>query len=252
MKLVENWKGVLAGAWSIYALVISSLLSMAAVFLGLVDAKALGLDPVFFAVLASVASALGVVARIVQQVTIRELLSRFRRDASGAVRRGVMITMATASIGGAAAFVAPWEGLRTTAYIDAVGVETVCYGHTRGVKLGDTYTPAECKELLRVELQQFAANLGRCLKVRLPEGAAVAFLSWSYNVGTGAACSSTLVRKANAGDLRGACDELLRWDKGRINGELQRIRGLTNRREAEHSLCLQSLEPLRPWRALFS
>lgn len=251
MKLIEDWESVLFGAWSIYALVISTLLSVASVFVGLVDAKDLGIDPVIFAALASAVSAVGVVARIVQQVTIRDLLSRFRSDVSGAVRRGVLAMMAAGAVAGAAGFVAPREGLRTSTYIDAVGVPTVCYGHTLGVKPGDTYTPAECDELLRAELQQFAAKLGRCLKAPLPEGAAVAFLSWSYNVGTGAACSSTLVRKANGGDLRGACDELLRWDKGRIGGKLQRIRGLTNRREAEHRLCLQSLER-RSWWAVFS
>ncbi|MFW8636719.1 lysozyme [Cribrihabitans pelagius] len=251
MKLLENWKSVLFGAWSVYALVISTLLSAAAVFVGMVDARLLGLDPVVFAALASVASAVGVVARIVQQVTIGEVLRKFRGDVSGAVRRGVLAAMAAGAVASAAAFVAPWEGERTTTYIDAVGVPTVCYGHTSGVKLGDTYTPAECKEMLRAELQEFAAKLGRCLTAPLPERAAVAFLSWSYNVGPGAACRSTLVRKANAGDLRGACDELLRWDKGRINGKLQRIRGLTNRREAEHRLCLQSLEPRRSWFQVF-
>ena len=69
------------------------------------------------------------------------------------------------------------------------------------------------------------------------EGARVAVVSWSYNVGTGAACRSTLVRKANAGDLYGACDELLRWNRagGRV------LNGLTNRRKAERAMCIRAL-----------
>ncbi|QBR34880.1 lysozyme [Leisingera sp. NJS201] len=252
MKLVENWKSVLLGAWSVHLLAISTLLSIAAVLVGIVDAEMLGMKAVHFSILAAAASALGPVARIVQQAAISELLRKFRSDVSGAVRRGVLAAMAAGAVASSAAFVAPREGLRTSTYIDAVGVPTVCYGHTLGVKPGDTYTPAECDELLRAELQQFAGKLGKCLKAELPEGAAVAFLSWSYNVGTGAACRSTLVRKANAGDLRGACDELLRWDKGRIRGKLQQIPGLTNRREAEHRLCVQSLGPHRPWWAVQS
>ena len=47
----------------------------------------------------------------------------------------------SAAVGAAAiALVAGWEGLRTKAYLDAVKVPTVCFGETRGVKLGDSYT----------------------------------------------------------------------------------------------------------------
>ena len=142
------------------------------------------------------------------------------------------------SLAASAAFVAPWEGLRTQAYQDVIGVWTVCFGETKGVERGDTYTVAECEAMLDVELRSYAVGLGKCLKAELPEGAAVAFLSWSYNVGTGAACRSTLVRKANAGDLFGACDELPRWNRG--GG--REIPGLNNRRRSEHTLCVNSLK----------
>jgi lysozyme len=60
---------------------------------------------------------------------------------------------------------------------------------------------------------------------------------WAYNVGSGAACRSTLAKRANAGDWRAACDQLLRWD--RAGGAV--VRGLTNRRAAEHRLCVGAL-----------
>jgi GH24 family phage-related lysozyme (muramidase) len=239
MKLVENWGSILSGAWSVRLMIVAAFFSALPVFFGLVSADMLGVDPVYFAAAAAVASALAVIARIVQQVAISGAVRHFRRDESGAMRvrkRTLAGSFAVLAIA-AAPFVAQWEGLRTQAYQDVIGVWTVCFGETKGVSPGDVYTVAECEGMLDEELQRYAVALGKCLKASLPEGAAVAFLSWSYNVGTGAACRSTLVRKANAGDLFGACDELLRWNRagGRV------VRGLVNRRKSEHELCIGSL-----------
>jgi len=94
--------------------------------------------------------------------------------------------------------------------------------------------------MLAKAVGEFQAGLRKCLPGLdgLPEGVQVAFLSWSYNVGTGAACRSTLVRRANAGDMPGACYQLPRWN--RASGMV--VSGLTNRRGAERTLCLESLE----------
>lgn len=140
-------------------------------------------------------------------------------------------------------FIGDWEGLELKAYRDIVGVWTICYGETRGVEAGDTATKAECDTQLAVALKDYNDGLNRCLTAPLPDKVRVAFVSWAYNVGLGNACGrtggrpSTLVRKANAGDLRGACDQLLVWNRagGRV------VQGLTNRRKAEHALCLEGL-----------
>lgn len=241
MNLIENWKEILGGAWSVRLMLVSALLSACPVFFSLVDAKLLGMDPVMFAALAGAASALGILSRVTQQVILSGVIRRFRKDESGWIRRRGIAGITAVSIASVAAFTAPWEGLRTSAYIDLVGVPTVCYGETQGVKLGDTYTPEQCRAMLEPRIAEFRDQLGKCITAEVPEGMAIAFVDWAYNIGTGAACRSTLARKANAGDLFGACDELLKWDKGRINGKLQRIRGLTNRRKAEHDLCVRSL-----------
>ncbi|PJE29977.1 hypothetical protein CVM39_08810 [Pseudooceanicola antarcticus] len=60
-------------------------------------------------------------------------------------------------------------------------------------------------------------------------------------MGAGAFCGSSMSRRALAGDLAGACDALLMWNKARMKGRLQPVRGLTRRREAERDLCLQGL-----------
>lgn len=138
-----------------------------------------------------------------------------------------------AILAAAIALVGSWEGLKTAAYYDPVGIPTICFGETRGVEMGDTATVAECKTMLGNRLIEFSTGLDKCLVVPVPDKTYVAFLSWTYNVGLGAACGSTLMRKANAEDLLGACDELPRWNRaGGIPWP-----GLTNRRNAERDLC---------------
>ncbi|RMC37485.1 lysozyme [Paracoccus alkanivorans] len=158
-------------------------------------------------------------------------------------KRKATITTGTAAILAAvAAFVGPWEGERTEAYLDRVAsppVWTVCYGETRGVKAGDRYSSAECSEMLIDALTDYYTPLVTCIPSlsQQPEGVQVALTSWSYNVGTGAACSSTLAKRANAGRWLDACNELPRWNKA--GGQV--VQGLVNRRAAEQKLCLSAI-----------
>lgn len=152
-------------------------------------------------------------------------------------------TGAAGVIAAAAIFIGPWEGERTEAYLDRIAkppVWTVCYGETRGVKAGDRYTSAQCTDMLMAALATYRDGLTRCVPAlpQQPEGVQVALVSWSYNVGTSAACGSTLAKKANAGDWQGACNQLPRWDKA--GGKP--VKGLTNRRAAETKLCLNALK----------
>lgn len=241
MKFLENWREILLSAWSVRLMALAAILSGASVALDMISPEMIGVDPGIFAGFAAAVNAIALFSRMVQQKKLTGAAKSFVRDESGAVGRRGFGLIAAVSIAASAAFVGPWEGLRTQAYQDIVGVWTVCFGETKGVKRGDQYTPAECSAMLEKELHQYAADLGKCLKAPLPEGAAVALLSLSYNIGTGAACKSTAVRRANAGDLYGACDAILMWNKGRINGKLQVIRGLENRRLAERELCINSL-----------
>ena len=149
----------------------------------------------------------------------------------------------TAMLAAAAVFVAPWEGERTEAYLDRIAspaVWTVCYGETKGVKQGDKYTPQQCLDLLSASLAGYHAQLVKCVPTlpQQPQGVQVALTSWTYNVGAGAACKSTLAKRANAGDWQAACNQLPLWNKA--GGVV--VRGLTNRRAAEQKLCLDALK----------
>ncbi|MBA8838355.1 lysozyme [Ochrobactrum sp. RH2CCR150] len=148
----------------------------------------------------------------------------------------------SAAMAAAVALVGAWEGVKLVAYPDqfANGLPTVCFGETRGVKLGDRYTMDECKKMLGSALVDFEMGMRRCLTTpdKVPDKPYVAFLSLSYNIGTGAFCRSSVARYANAGDYRKACDAISLYNRagGRV------VKGLANRRADERKLCLEGLK----------
>jgi lysozyme len=67
-----------------------------------------------------------------------------------------------------------------------------------------------------------------------------AITSLVFNIGTKAFKNSTLLKLINAGtDKKIIADQFLRWNKGTIDGKLQVIPGLTNRRILEKNLFLK-------------
>lgn len=135
----------------------------------------------------------------------------------------------------ASPFVAVKEGLVHMAYEDVVGVPTICYGHTGPeVRLGLRYTDAQCKAVLSQDLIEHAERLDRCITRAVTPYEGAAILSWGFNIGTGAACRSTLVRKLNAGAPASEwCAELDKW----VYAGGFKLGGLVKRRGAERALC---------------
>lgn len=143
---------------------------------------------------------------------------------------GALTLSASALVG-----IAVHEGYRGEAYIPVKGdVPTIGFGTTDGVKSGDTIEPVRALVRKLQDVQRFEGALKQCVRVPLHQHEYDAFLSLAYNIGPGAFCGSTLVRRLNAGDYAGACAEILRWD--RFRGEP--LRGLTLRRQAENRQCL--------------
>lgn len=131
--------------------------------------------------------------------------------------------------------IANFEGFSDKAYIPVAGdVPTIGFGSTEGVKMGDTISVPKAIERLHRDTEKAESAIGRCVKVPLSQGEFDAFTSFAFNVGTEAFCSSTLVKKLNAGDYSGACQELKRW----VYVDGRRVQGLVNRREAEFRLCM--------------
>lgn len=125
-----------------------------------------------------------------------------------------------------------FEGLRLTAYQDSVGVWTIGYGHTAGVRPGDQITQAQADEYLRQDTgwaQQAVRNL---VTVPLSQGQFDALTSFTFNLGAGALEGSTLLAKLNSGDYAGAQAEFGRW----VHADGQVLQGLVNRRATEAEL----------------
>jgi lysozyme len=134
------------------------------------------------------------------------------------------------------------EGYTDRAIVPIKGdVPTIGFGTTEGVKLGDKTTVE--KSLVRAlgDVQKFEGALKQCVKVPLSQNEYDAYIHFSYNVGSGAFCSSRMVRKLNAGDYAGACNEFDRWTyfQGRdCKLPENRCGGLAKRRAQEKKLCL--------------
>ena len=158
---------------------------------------------------------------------------------SGTVVKG---GIAAAVIALSTPFIAGWEGKRNHAYLDTIAsppVWTVCYGQT-GPKAykGAYYTDKECEDMLRQEVGEFYQRIAACMtNPNIPVSLQASLLELAYNAGSSAVCKSTAMRKANAGDYTGACDELDRWVKA--GGKT--IRGLVNRRNASQEMCGRDL-----------
>ena len=141
------------------------------------------------------------------------------------------LTLSASALGG----IAVHEGYRGEAYRPVPGdVPTIGFGTTAGVKSGDRIEPVQALVRKLQDVQKFEGALKQCVRVPLHQYEYDAFLSLAFNIGPGAFCGSTLVRRLNAGDYAGACAEILRWD--RFRGEP--LRGLTLRRQAENRQCL--------------
>lgn len=126
------------------------------------------------------------------------------------------------------------EGTVLKAYRDPIGIVTSCMGHTGPeLRMGQVFTRQQCEEQLALDLIAHAEGVKSCVKVPMTDRRLAAMVSFAYNVGTGAFCKSTLVRKLNERDYVGACAELSKWV--RAGGKV--LPGLVRRRAAERALC---------------
>ena len=148
----------------------------------------------------------------------------------------IALAISAAGLGG----IAIHEGYRDKSYIPVPGdVPTIGFGNTTyadgsKVQLGDKITRKEATELLGNTVSMFEKQIKACIKVPLAQNEYDSFVSLSYNIGAKAFCGSTLVKKLNAYDYEGACNEILKWDK--FKGKP--LPGLTKRRQQENKQCL--------------
>lgn len=151
------------------------------------------------------------------------------------VPTGLVVKGVGAAILLAAPVVMFFEGKRNDAYYDnlpSVALITACYGHTDpSLKITDKFSDAECKALLVEDLKEANEGVSACIKSKLTDNERAALISFTYNVGRGKLCSSTLAKKANSGQT--FCAELKKWVYA--GGKVRN--GLVKRRASEYALC---------------
>ena len=123
-----------------------------------------------------------------------------------------------------------FEGVRLGAYQDSVGVWTIGYGHTGGVRPGQRITQAQADEFLRSDCQRFVNAVNKKVTVALNQNQFDALVSLSFNLGENG--WKGLLAKLNAGDYAGAQKAFLQY----VHAGGKVLKGLVRRRQAESDL----------------
>lgn len=140
------------------------------------------------------------------------------------------------------AFIKQWEGLFLTAYDDGYGTWTIGWGHTDGVKPGDTCTLDQAEVWFKQDMQVAEKAVNLDVTVPLTQAQYDVLVSFTENEGVSALKESTLLRELNGGNYTDVPSQLLRWD---IAGKTI-VTGLDNRRKAEGVVWVQGSPPVNP------
>lgn len=157
-------------------------------------------------------------------------------------------TAAAALLAGTAAIFTPfytmWEGTKLSAYLDSVGVVTICSGDTRNVKMGMRVTQEECDRRTKNIFDEYGAAVKRAMP-----GVENSPFEWaaytSFHANTGAIERATIRRLFNADKRVEACRFIrkYRFAGGReLNGLIFRREG-EGTRVGEYELCLVGAVP---------
>ncbi|MVO14802.1 lysozyme [Parasedimentitalea huanghaiensis] len=241
----KNWRGIVLRSYTALAFYVLAAVTCApdAIYL----ATGVDTNPAMWTMLQIWIIALGILGRVVLQTS------------KGAIRRRIVVAILVLSSVILASQVAAqttekatmrvlvphvmvWEGKENHAYLDRIAkppVWTICYGETQGVRQGDYRSDAQCKADLMRGLTSYRDALHKYFtpetkRQRLTPSRDAAYVSLAWNVGIRGAGRSTATRRLNAGDIIGGCEALTWWNRaGR-----RVVRGLVNRRGAEHHLCM--------------
>ncbi len=134
-----------------------------------------------------------------------------------------------------------FEGFRADPYLCSAGVATIGYGSTfysdgTPVTMEDELiTEEEASELLKKTVdEEYSVTVDEGVLIEVNQQQFDAMTSLTYNIGSGAFLSSTLLEYCNMEEHQLAADEFLSWVY--VNGEISQ--GLVNRREVERALYL--------------
>ena len=115
------------------------------------------------------------------------------------------------------AIIKQYEGFRAKPYLCPAGVPTIGYGATyytdgRKVALRDApISEADADKLLDKMLGKYEDAVNRYVQVPITQNQFDALVSFCYNVGQENLRNSTLLKKVNAKDYKGAANAFLNW-----------------------------------------
>lgn len=137
------------------------------------------------------------------------------------------------------ALLCEFEGKRLVAYDDGVGVWSIGFGTTvypdgARVKPGDRCTEIQARTYMLQDLKKFETVVRQSVHIQLSQNQFDALVSLAYNIGPTAFRHSTLVKKLNAEDIKGAADQFDVW----IYAGGKPMQGLIRRRIKEKHLFL--------------
>ena len=123
-----------------------------------------------------------------------------------------------------------FEGLRTEAYYDVVGVLTIGYGHTgHDVRPGDVISKYWAEHLLKADLYDVEKAV-ESLGVARTQGQFDALVSFAFNLGFYKLKTSSLLKMIrNGASMHAIKREFKRW----VFAGGKRLKGLERRREWE-------------------
>ncbi|HDL6772134.1 TPA: lysozyme [Yersinia enterocolitica] len=133
--------------------------------------------------------------------------------------------------------IADYEGCQLDAYQCSANVWTNGIGHTAGVTPGSVISELQVAVNLVADVLRVERAMAVCMPVAMPQPVYDAVVSFAFNVGTGAACRSTLAFFVNKGDWRSACNQLPRW----VYIQGVKNQGLERRRASEQTHCLSGV-----------
>lgn len=102
------------------------------------------------------------------------------------------------------------EGLSLSAYKDSAGVPTICYGETKGVKMGQGATLSDCQRQL-IESAGAHAKALDGLPMQLSDVALVGSVDFVYNVGVAGFNGSAVKRHLKSLNYAAAGKGVLDW-----------------------------------------
>jgi len=135
-----------------------------------------------------------------------------------------------------------FEKLRLTSYRD-IGVWSIGYGSRSPVDYPYTITRVKAEQMFRTDIAQLEKWLNAIiLRENTKQHQFDAIASWTYNIGHGAAFSSTLMKKYNMGaDENSVAKEFNTWVY--VTDPRRKIkimsRGLAYRRKVESSMFME-------------